>query len=130
MDFSHTYLLRFSWFISRSSVSGANPKTFLEQKGQAEMAACGAGPHPWLVLTATAPEEEGGPGSPFWFQHTKIFLVWKTPTASKKNIAPLPVHPNFGNLEFKFQFGIFFPQRQYFWQMWELLTSSSVANDL
>lgn len=94
-------------FSGKQAVS--NPKTLLEHKDQVEMAACGAGAHPWLLLTATAPcEEEGGPGSPLLFQHTKIFLVWKTLTASKENIAPLPVHPNFGNLEFKFLFGTFF----------------------
>lgn len=84
-DFSHKYLLSFSWFISRSSVSVAN-RLFQNPR----------------------------PGSPFLFQHTRIFLVWKTLTASKENIAPLPVHPDFGNLEFKFQFWDFFSPKAVF----------------
>lgn len=90
------------------------PKPFWSRKVRLKWQHVGQGLTPGWCSLPQPPEEEGGPGSPFFFQHIKIFLVWKTPTASKKNIAPLPVHPNFGNLEFKIQFGIFFSPKAVF----------------
>lgn len=126
MYFSHKYLLRFSWFIYRSSVSVANrlfqtPKPFWSTKIRLKWQHVRQGLTPGCCSLPQPSEEEGVPGSPLLFQHTKIFLVWKTLTASKENIAPLPVHPNFGNLEFKFLFGTFFSPKAVFLADMEVL---------
>lgn len=91
MYFSHKYLLRFSWFIYRSSVSVANrlfqtPKPFWSTKIRLKWQHVGQGLTPGCCSLPQPPEEEGGPGSPLLFQHTRYFWCGKLLLLPKKTL--------------------------------------------
>lgn len=134
-DFSNKYLLRFSWFISRSSVSWQTGCFKPQNLSGAERSGWNgsmwgrgsplAGAHCHSPL-----RKRGDLGVPFSFNTPRYFWCGKLPLLPKK-ILHLFLSIQISVIwNLKSNLGYFFPQRQYFWQMGKLLTSSSVENNL